>query len=258
MKENAIYQLMAATKKVSALSFPIQVTPVNREYFRITGPILGGEIGKAMSAVAKDPNDQAALKVLQADPSYNASLHTTCVATQLQAGHAPNALPQRATTTLSCRVMQGTTPEQVKATLDETIGDPNVKVSIVRRREGSSAPPLTDEIMAPIKAQAAKMWPGVPIAPLMTAGATDGRFLMNAGVPTYGLSGMFAKSGETNAHGLNEKLRVQSLYEGARFPRSCRAGLCEVGAPPYFSRSRTRAPLRMPWRAWLPSWQANS
>lgn len=217
MKENAIYQLMAATKKVSALSFPVQVTPVNREYFRITGPILGGEIGKAMSAVAKDPNDQAALKVLLADPSYNASLHTTCVATQLQAGHAPNALPQRATTTLSCRVMQGTTPEQVKATLEETIGDPNVKVSIVRRREGSTAPPLTDEIMGPVKAQAAKMWPGVPIAPLMTAGATDGRFLMNAGVPTYGLSGMFSKTGENNAHGLNEKLRVQSLYEGRDF-----------------------------------------
>lgn len=217
MPENAIYQLMAATKKVSALSFPVQVTPVVREYFRTTGPILGGEIGKAMSAVAKNPDDQAALKVLLADPTYNASLHTTCVATQLQAGHAPNALPQRATTTLSCRVMQGTTPEQVKQTLDQTIGDSNVKVSIVRRREGSSAPPLTDEIMGPIKAQAAKMWPGVPIAPLMIAGATDGRFLMNAGIPTFGLSGMFSKSGETNAHGLNEKLRVQSLYEGRDF-----------------------------------------
>ncbi len=217
MPENAIYQLMAATKKVSALSFPVQVTPVTREYFRITGPILGGVIGKAMSAVAKNPDDQSALKVLLADPTYNASLHTTCVATQLEAGHAPNALPQRATTTLSCRVMQGTTPEQVKQTLDQAIGDSNVKVSIVRRREGSSAPPLTDEIMGPIKAQAAKMWPGVPIAPVMIAGATDGRFLMNAGIPTYGLSGMFSKSGETNAHGLNEKLRVQSLYEGRDF-----------------------------------------
>ena len=217
MPDNAIYHLMAAGDKVAKLSFPVQVTPVTREYFRITGPILGGEIGKAMSAVAKNPDDQAALKVLLDDPTYNASLHTTCVATQLQAGHAPNALPQRATATLSCRVMQGTTPEQVKATLEQAIGDNQVKVSIIRRREGSTAPPLTDEIMGPVKAQAAKMWPGVPIAPLMIAGATDGRFLMNAGIPTYGLSGMFAKSGETNAHGLNEKLRVQSLYEGRDF-----------------------------------------
>ena len=215
--ENAIYRLMAAGEKVSKLSFPVQVTPVNREYFRITGPILGGEVGAAMTAVAKNPEDQAALKVLLADPTYNASLHTTCVATQLEAGHAPNALPQRATLTLSCRVMQGTTPEQVKETLEKTAADPQVKVEIVRRRDGSSPPPLTDEIMGPVKAQAAKLWPGVPIAPLMIAGATDGRFLMNAGIPTYGMSGMFGKSGETFAHGLNEKMRVQSLYEGRDF-----------------------------------------
>jgi acetylornithine deacetylase/succinyl-diaminopimelate desuccinylase-like protein len=208
---------MAASEKVSKLSFPIQVTPVVREYFRITGPMLKNEIGAAMTAVAKNPDDQAALKVLLADPSYNASLHTTCVATQLEAGHAPNALPQRATVTLSCRVMQGTTPEQVKETLEKAIGDPVVKVAIVRRRDGSSAPPLTDEIMGPIKAQAAKLWPGVPIAPLMTAGATDGRFLMNAGIPTYGVSGIFSMSGEANAHGLNEKVRVKSLYDGRDF-----------------------------------------
>lgn len=215
--DNAIYHLMGATEKVAKLSFPVQVTPVVREYFRVTGPLLGGDVGKAMSAVAKNPDDQAALKVLLDDPTYNASLHTTCVATQLEAGHAPNALPQRAVTTLSCRVMQGTTPEQVKETLEKAIGNSVVKVDIVRRRDGSSAPPLTDEIMGPIKAQAAKMWPGVPVAPLMIAGATDGRFLMNAGIATYGLSGLFSTGDETNAHGLNEKIRVKSLYEGRNF-----------------------------------------
>lgn len=215
--DNAIYHLMRATEKVAKLSFPVQVTPVVREYFRVTGPLLGGDVGKAMSAVAKNPDDQAALKVLLDDPTYNASLHTTCVATQLEAGHAPNALPQRAVTTLSCRVMQGTTPEQVKETLEKAIGNSVVKVDIVRRRDGSSAPPLTDEIMGPIKAQAAKMWPGVPVAPLMIAGATDGRFLMNAGIATYGLSGLFSTGDETNAHGLNEKIRVKSLYEGRDF-----------------------------------------
>jgi acetylornithine deacetylase/succinyl-diaminopimelate desuccinylase-like protein len=218
--DNAIYRLMAATEKVSKLSFPVQVTPVVREYFRTTGPLLGGEIGAAMTAVAKNPDDQRAIAVLLNDPTYNASLHTTCVATQIEAGHAPNALPQRALTTLSCRVMQGTTPEQVKETLEKTVNDPQVKVEIVRRRDGSSPPPLTDEVMKPIRDTAKKMWPGVPVAPLMIAGATDGRFLMNAGIPTYGMSGMFAVAGENNAHGLNEKIRVKSLYEGREFLES--------------------------------------
>jgi acetylornithine deacetylase/succinyl-diaminopimelate desuccinylase-like protein len=215
--DNAIYRLAAATLKVADLSFPVQVNPVVREYFRVTGPIVGDEIGAAMSAVAQNPGDQQALATVMRDPSYNAIVHTTCVATQMQGGHAANALPQRATVTLSCRVMQGTTPEQVKATLENAIGDPQVKVNIVRRREGSSPPELTPEIMGPVKAQAARQWPGVPVAPLMSAGATDGRFLMNAGIPTYGMSGMFAAPNETNAHGLNEKRRVQSLYEGREF-----------------------------------------
>lgn len=215
--DNAIYRLAAATLKVADLSFPVEVNAVTREYFRITGPMLGGEIGAAMSAVARDPSDQAALATLMRDPTYNGLVHTTCVATQSQAGHAPNALPQRATVTLSCRVMQGTIPEQVKEALEKAIADEQVKVSIVRRREGSTAPPLTEEIMGPVRSQAAKLWPGVPVAPRMSAGATDGRFLMNAGIPTYGMSGMFATPDETNAHGLNEKRRVKSLYEGREF-----------------------------------------
>jgi acetylornithine deacetylase/succinyl-diaminopimelate desuccinylase-like protein len=218
--DNAIYRLARATLKVGQLSFPIEIKPVVREYFRVTGPILGGDIGTAMSAVAKDPNDQAALSTLENDPDYNPILRTTCVVTQLDAGHAPNALPQRATATLSCRVMQGTTPEQVKEQLKKAIADGEVKVAIVRRRDGSSAPPLTDEVMKPVRAAAAKMWPGVPIAPSMTAGATDGRFLMSAGIPTYGMSGMFNVPGENNAHGLNEKIRVTSLYEGREFLES--------------------------------------
>ena len=215
--DNAIYRLAAATQKVSQLTFPIQVTPVVREYFRVTGPLLGGRLGAAMSAVARNPDDRAALATVTENPSYNAVLRTTCVATQMEGGHAPNALPQRAKVTLSCRVMQGTTPEQVRETLEKAIGDAQVKVAITRRREGSPAPPLTDEILGPVKATAAKLWPGVPVAPLMSAGATDGRFLMNADIPTYGMSGMFATPGETSAHGLNEKMRVRSLYEGREF-----------------------------------------
>jgi acetylornithine deacetylase/succinyl-diaminopimelate desuccinylase-like protein len=215
--DNAIYRLARASLKVEQLEFPLELTPVVREYFRVTGPTLGGDIGAAMTAVGKSPDDQAALATLTADPSYNNLLRTTCVATQLDAGHAPNALPQSAKATLSCRVMQGTTPEQVKETLEKTVAVDQVKVEIVRRRSGSKPPALTDEVMKPVRAAAAKLWPGVPIAPSMTPGATDGRFLMSAGIPTYGMSGMFAVSGENNAHGLNEKIRVKSLYEGREF-----------------------------------------
>ena len=216
-RDNAIYRLARATLKIEDLAFPLELTPVVREYFRVTGPTLGGEIGAAMSAVAKDPKDKAALATLMNDPGYNGLLHTTCVATQVDAGHAPNALPQRATTTLSCRVMQGTTPEQVQETLEKAVADSQVKVEIVRRRNGSAAPELTDEVMNPVRAAAAKLWPGVAVAPSMTAGATDGRYLMTAGIPTYGMSGMFGVPGEGNAHGLNEKIRVTSLYEGREF-----------------------------------------
>ena len=216
-RENAIYRLARAALKIEQLAFPLELTPVVREYFRVTGPTLGGEIGAAMSAVASDPDDREALATLINDPTYNAVLHTTCVATQLDAGHAPNALPQRATAILSCRVMQGTTPEQVKETLEKAIGDSQVKVEIVRRRSGSEAPALTEEVMKPVRDVAAKLWPGVPVAPSMTAGATDGRYLMSAGIPTYGMSGMFSVPGESNAHGLNEKIRVTSLYEGREF-----------------------------------------
>jgi acetylornithine deacetylase/succinyl-diaminopimelate desuccinylase-like protein len=113
--------------------------------------------------------------------------------------------------------MQGATPEQVQATLRTVLNDPQIDVQIVRRRDGSTAPPLTRAIMAPIERAAARIWPGTPIIPSMTPGATDGRFLNTAGIPTYGVSGMFSAPGESNAHGLNEKIRVRSLYEGRDF-----------------------------------------
>jgi acetylornithine deacetylase/succinyl-diaminopimelate desuccinylase-like protein len=215
--DNAIYRLSGALAKLSALAFPIQVTPVTRAFFEKMGPLVGGTIGAAMSAVATNPRDAMALATLAAEPTYNAKLRTTCVATQVEAGHAPNALPQRARAIISCRVMQGTSPEHVKETIEKAVADAHVTVSIERRRDGSNAPALTKEIMEPVEAAANALWPGIPIVPNMVSGATDGRFLMNAGIPTYGINGMFSKEGETNAHGLNEKIRVKSLYEGREF-----------------------------------------
>jgi acetylornithine deacetylase/succinyl-diaminopimelate desuccinylase-like protein len=215
--DNAIYRLAQGLERLSAFTFPTEVTPVTRVFFERMAPIVGGETGQAMAALARNPNDAAAAAALSNDPSYNAMLRTTCVATQLDAGHAPNALPQRARATLSCRVMQGTTPEQVRDTLQAAVSDEQIRVEIVRRREGSNPPRLTRQIMAPVERAVAQLWPNTPIVQVMTVGATDGRFLNNAGIPTYGMSGLFSIPGEANAHGLNEKVRVDSLYRSRAF-----------------------------------------
>ncbi len=215
--ENAIYRLSAALTRLSQYNFPIELTPVTRTFFERMAPIVGGSTGEAMAAIARDPGDAAAAAALARDPSFNAIMRTTCVATQLEAGHAANALPQRAVATLSCRVLQGHSSEELQAELLRVIADEHVAVEIVRRRDGSRPPRLTSQIMGPVERVAARMWPGTPIIPTMTPGATDGRFLNNAGIPTYGMSGMFSAPGESNAHGLNEKIRVRSLYEGRDF-----------------------------------------
>lgn len=218
--ENAIYRLSNGLNRLATHQFPVELNEVTRTFFERMAPIVGGEMGAAMAAIARDPNDAQAAATLARDPSFNAMMRTTCVATQLDAGHAPNALPQRAMATLSCRVLQGHTPEEVQADLRRALGDDQIEVAIVRRRDGSSPPRLTREIMAPVERAAARLWPNTPIVPTMTVGATDGRFLNNAGIPTYGMSGMFSAPGENNAHGLNEKIRVQSVYEGRDFLES--------------------------------------
>jgi len=215
--ENAIYRLSAALERLSRYEFPVELTPVTRTFFERMAPIAGGPLGEAMAALARNPRDAEAAAILSRDPSFNAIMRTTCVATQLDAGHAPNALPQRATATLSCRVLQGHSAEELQAELQRAVGDPQVIVEIVRRRDGSQPPRLTRQIMGPVERTVERMWPGVPIVPVMTPGATDGRYLNNAGIPTYGMSGMFSAPGESNAHGLNEKIRVRSLYEGRDF-----------------------------------------
>jgi acetylornithine deacetylase/succinyl-diaminopimelate desuccinylase-like protein len=215
--ENAIYRLSRGLDRLSAHQFPVELNAVTRAFFERMAPIVGGETGAAMTALARDPENAEAAATLARNASYNAIMRTTCVATQVGAGHAPNALPQRAVATLSCRVLQGHTPEEVQAELQRALGDPQIEVEIVRRRDGSAPPELTRAIMGPVERARDRLWPGVPIVPTMTPGATDGRFLNNAGIPTYGMSGMFSAPGETNAHGLNERIRVQSLYEGREF-----------------------------------------
>jgi acetylornithine deacetylase/succinyl-diaminopimelate desuccinylase-like protein len=217
--DNAIYHLAFGLTRISTYQFPIQATNITRQYFAKMAPQVGAEIGAAMAAFAKNPSDTKAAALLATDPSYNAVLRTTCIPTLLNAGHANNALPQRADANINCRIFPGTSVEAVRAKLKELVADPKIQVSVKdTRSEVPKGPqPLTPEIVKPVEAVAAKFWPGLPVVPLMSAGATDGAFLTPAGIPTYGISGMFGDPDGNGAHGLNERLRVSSVYNGRDF-----------------------------------------
>ena len=217
--DNAIYHLAFGLTRISAYQFPVEANDATRQFFAAMGPQMGGKLGDAMSALSKNPGDAAAATVIAGDPGYNAILHTTCIPTLLNAGHANNALPQRADANINCRIFPGTSIEAVRARLESLVADPEIKVTILEKRSEVplSPPPLTPQVLGPVQTAAAKIWPGVPVAPLMLAGATDGAFLNPAGIPTYGLSGMFADPDGGGVHGLNERIRVRSLYEGRDF-----------------------------------------
>ena len=214
---NAIYHLAAGLMKISTYQFPFQASEITKAYFGKMAPQVGGKMGEAMTAFSK--GDMEAAKILTADPSYNGMLHTTCIPTLLSAGHANNALPQRADANINCRIFPGTSVEQVRAKLEELVADPQIKVTASdKRSEVPKGPqPLSPKVFQPVESVAAKMWPGVPVTPTMSAGATDGAFLTPAGIPTYGVSGMFGDPDGNGAHGLNERLRVKSVYEGRDF-----------------------------------------
>jgi len=214
---NAIYHLAAGLVKIGAYQFPFQANDITKQYFAKMGAQVGGEMGQAMAAFSK--GDLSAAKTLAANPSYNAILHTTCVPTLLNAGHANNALPQRADANINCRIFPGTTPQQVRAKLEELVADPEIKVTLADERSQvlKGPQPLAPKIFKPVEELTARMWPGVPVVPFMVAGATDAAFLTPAGIPTYGVSGIFGDADGNGAHGLNERVRVKSVYEGRDF-----------------------------------------
>ena len=218
-KDNAIYHLAAALTRISGYEFPLEFTDASKVFLARMAPLVGGEMGPAMAALVKNPEDGKAFGIVAADPGYNGMLHTTCVATMLDAGHATNALPQRARANINCRIFPGTTVEQVRDTLVKLVADPAVKVEILGARSEvtKAPPPLTPEIMGPIETVAARIWPNVPIIPVLTAGATDGAFLSPVGIPTYGVTGMFGDPDGDGVHGLNERIHVTSLYNGRDF-----------------------------------------
>jgi acetylornithine deacetylase/succinyl-diaminopimelate desuccinylase-like protein len=223
VKDNAIYHLAAAITRISAYEFPAQFTDGNRAYFTGMAKILAAkgdtQVADAMNAFLKNPSDAQALALVSAkDPSWNATLRTTCVATMLDAGHATNALPQRARANINCRIFPGVTTETVRAKLEELVADPAVKISSPETRgPTSSPPPLTREVMAPIEKLTGEFWPGVPVLPILQAGATDGEFTNAVGIPTFGVEPVFMGPDIGNIHGLNEYVGVKSLLEGREF-----------------------------------------
>src|SRR5580692_5291687 len=223
VKDNAIYHLAAAITRISAYEFPAQFTDGNRAYFTGMAKIQAAkgdtETANAMNAFLKNPNDAQALALVAAkDPSWNATLRTTCVATMLDAGHATNALPQRARANVNCRIFPGVTAETVRDKLVELVADPAVKISSPETRgPTASPPPLTPAVMGPIEKLTAEFWPGVPVLPVLQAGATDGEFTNAVGIPTFGVEPVFMGPDLGNIHGLTEYVSVKSLLEGREF-----------------------------------------
>ena len=218
-KNNPIVRLSAGLARLGAHNFAVTFNPATRGYFEAQARLVSKQTASDMLAVLRDPADEAAVERLWAvNPGWNGSLRTTCVVTQIDGGHAANALPQHAHANVNCRILPGVPVAEVQREIEHALADELISVAPVGDPGMQSPPPpLSERIMGPVRKVAEQIWPGVAIVPTMATGATDGRFLNAHGVPTYGLSGMFHDAEGSHAHGLNERIRVQSLLDGRRF-----------------------------------------
>ncbi len=216
-RDNAIYHLADGLSRLGKFDFPFKLNEVTRAYFERTAAVESGQLAADMKAILRSPPDAQALARIGNLPPYNALVRTTCVATMLDAGHATNALPQRARGVVNCRIMPDESVEEVEKTLVRVMADDKIGIKPDGVAVLSPTPPLSAEIMEPVNRITADMWPGTPVIPTMLVAATDGRFLNNAGIPTYGISGMFRDLDGGGVHGLNERIRVKSLYDGHEF-----------------------------------------
>lgn len=216
VRDNAIYELSSALGRLSQHDFAAQLNFVTRLNFNRLAVVEDAPIAEAMLALARNEANPEQMKVVSAIPRYNSLLRTTCVATRLNAGHADNALPQRANATVNCRLLPGENPDFVASELQK-LGGPKVKVTPrgkVNASEPSDAQSATFKSIARVSES---MWPGVPVIPAMSAGATDGSRLRNDGIPTFGTSGIFVTFGEVRIHGRDERILTKSLYEGQEY-----------------------------------------
>ncbi|OFA00551.1 M20/M25/M40 family metallo-hydrolase [Duganella sp. HH101] len=217
-RDNAIYHLAEGLSRLGQFSFPFKLSPVTRAYYERMAAVEKGQVAADMKAILSDPPDAAALERLYAvSPVHNSTVRTTCVATKVDAGHADNALPQRARATVNCRILPDEQVDEVQATLQRVVADDKIKITRIGEGLSAPMPPLTPALMKAVEEISNDMWPGVPVIPTMSTGGTDGRFLNSGGIWTYGISGMFAGPEGSGAHGLNEHIRVKSLYDGQEY-----------------------------------------
>ena len=218
--DNAIYQLSQALLNVSRHQFPVALNEITKGFFTQTAKVEPrANIAAAMRAIVANPSDAAANATLSTDARYSSMLRTSCVATRLSGGHAYNALPQLATANVNCRIVPTSSADEVRQALVRAVNDTGVTVSFLTTQPnfGRAPSPIDPQLLGAITGLTTKMWGNIPVIPTMSTGATDGAHLRAAGIPTYGVKGMFSQSGETNAHGRDEKLRVRSFYEGLEF-----------------------------------------
>jgi acetylornithine deacetylase/succinyl-diaminopimelate desuccinylase-like protein len=211
--DNAIYDLAAALSKLRGYSFPAMWNETTRASFKVAGETTPGALGEAMRRFAKNPDDTAAADTLAANPAYVGVTRTTCVATMLSGGHANNALPQSASAIVNCRIFPGVKVESVGQTLQQVVGA-GVEVKALGNPMWSDASPLRADIVAAVTRAVRVRYPGLRVVPSQESGASDGLVFRSIGIPTYGVSDTFIKDKDQFAHGLNERLPVQSFYEG--------------------------------------------
>lgn len=215
VRENAIYAMADAVAKIRDFEFPLEFNDTTRAFFAKAAQMRKDETGAAMAALAANPGDKAAEAVVNRDKMLHSMLRTTCVATLIDGGHALNALPQNVTTNINCRMFPGRTAEETRAVLAQAIGNPGVKIEErVKDKPIAKAPPLDPKIVGPMEALAAKHFPGIPVIPSMSTGATDAVYLGATGIPTYGVPGPWTDPDGNGTHGLNERIEIRSLYAG--------------------------------------------
>jgi acetylornithine deacetylase/succinyl-diaminopimelate desuccinylase-like protein len=216
VRDNAIYHLAAALNRLADFDFNFHLTDITREYFRQAAKTASGAMAIDMVRVA-DGDREAMRRVAAASPPLNAMMRTTCVATQLEGGHASNALPQLAAANVNCRLLPDDSVDRVVAELTKLIADDQVKIAITTNEGGSPASPLRPDILKAFNRITDTMWPGVITVPSMAVGGSDGRYLRIAGIPTYGVQGFFQDRDDVRAHGRDERMLVRSFYEGQTF-----------------------------------------
>ena len=225
--DNAIYELMHALEKLEANPFPMELNGVTRASLAEKAKIATPERAKTLRGVLAEPPDAAAVAEFSSEPNGNSLLRTTCVATMLTGGHAPNALPGTAQANVNCRILPGHSQEEIRQKLIGILGDGSLKVEYVAddgtvspqgsTRKSMEAPPVREDVFGPLRRVTAQLFPGAPVVPTMSAGASDSIYTMAAGVPSYGVSGMGIDYGDDRAHGRDERIRVESFYTGVEF-----------------------------------------